>query len=208
MSKISPAHYQRTHYWSDLRIRGYSNQLLELYRIDPDSVLEIGMADGFMKEVVTKFTRHRLTSLDPNPALKPDVAGSVLELPFAANSFDVVMCCQVLEHIPYASFARAVTELRRVARRMILLSLPDVRRYFSIRVRLPKLGWREAAFSLERKNIGRFEFDGEHHWEIGYEGTRYQDVLQTLKSTGIAIERTYRIPDLPYHCCFLIRPGK
>lgn len=208
MAKISHAHYQRTHYWSDLRVRGYSNQLIELYHLDPDSVLEIGIADGFMKSVVPKFTRHRLITLDPNSGLEPDVVGSVLDLPFRTDSFDMVMCCQVLEHIPYASFVPALTELRRVTRRTILLSLPDVRRYFSLRVRLPKWGWREASLSLERRHLGPFEFDGDHHWEIGFEGTRYADIVRALQGTGAKIERQYRIPELPYHCCFVLDPAK
>lgn len=199
-------HYQRTHYWSDLRVRGYSNQLAELYRLDPDTILEVGVADGFISEVVRRFTRHQIVSCDLDRALRPGVAASVLDLPFPDDAFDLVMCCQVLEHLPFAHFPQAMGELRRVARRSLFVSLPDVRRYFALRVRLPRLGWREISWSPERRGLGVFEFDGDHHWEIGYDGTRFKDVVREMEASGAGIERCYRIPDLPYHCCFLLDP--
>lgn len=203
----SKDHYRETHYWSPLRIHGYANQLRELYELGAEDVLEIGMADGYMRAVVSRFTRHRIVSCDLDPGLSPDVAGSVTALPFPGGAFDVVMCCQVLEHIPFASFSVAVRELGRVARRAVFLSVPDVRRYFAVRVRLPKLGWRTLALSPERRSLGPYTYDGEHHWEIGFQGTRYRDVLRALDQTGLRVRRSYRIPDLPYHCCFLLDPG-
>ena len=199
-------HYRKTHYWSDLRVHGYSNQLAELYRLDPESALEIGMADGFMNEVVGRFTRHRLVSCDLDASLRPNVAGSVLQLPFGRNEFDLVMCCQVLEHIPFTEFVPALQELRRVARRAILLSVPDVRMYFALRLRLPRAGWKTLSVSPERYRLGPYEYDGEHYWEIGFRGTRFKDIRAGIRSAGLEIVRSYRIPDLPYHCCFLLDP--
>lgn len=48
--------------------------------------------------------------------------GDVTSLPFADHSFDVVMCCEVLEHLDDP--AAALRELRRVARRALVLSVP------------------------------------------------------------------------------------
>ncbi len=53
------------------------------------------------------------------------------ELPFETGSFDVVISCDTLEHIPSASRNDFLTELRRVARRALILiaphALPGVR---------------------------------------------------------------------------------
>ena len=204
----SKAHYRKVTYWSHLRIHGYANQLRELYVAEADTVLEVGMADGYMSTVVPRFTRHRLVSVDLDPALGPDVAGSVVSLPFGTNAFDVVVCCQVLEHLPFESFGPAVRELGRVARRLVFLSVPDVRMYLALRLRVPKLGWRTLAWSPERYHLGPYRFDGEHHWEIGYRGTRFRDVRRTLERSGVRVIRSYRIPDLPYHCFFVLDPGQ
>jgi hypothetical protein len=129
-------------------------------------------------------------------------------LPFRSNAFDVVLCCQVLEHLPFVELTRGVGELRRVASRAILLTLPDVRQYLAARVRLPKLGWKSVALSLERPSLGPYVYDGEHHWEIGYRGTRFSDTRRAILASGVTILRSYRIPELPYHCCFVLDPAK
>jgi hypothetical protein len=45
------------------------------------------VADGFMSEVVRRFTPHDLVSCDLDPKLGPDVAASGLALPFATDAF-------------------------------------------------------------------------------------------------------------------------
>jgi ubiquinone/menaquinone biosynthesis C-methylase UbiE len=51
------------------------------------------------------------------------VQGSVYALPFASGSFDLVLCCEVLEHVdqPHAALA----ELARVSGNRVLLSVPN-----------------------------------------------------------------------------------
>lgn len=51
------------------------------------------------------------------------VAGDVRRLPFADQSFDLVVCLEVLEHIDEP--APALAELCRVSRRWLLLSVPN-----------------------------------------------------------------------------------
>lgn len=197
-------HYAKGRYWSHLRVHGYANQLLELLTLSPARVLEVGRADGFMGEVVNTFTPQSLVSCDIDPALGPDVAASVLALPFTEGAFDAVLCCQVLEHLPFDSFPGALRQLRRVTRGHVILSLPDVRMYAGLRVRLPKMGSKTFAVSLERPTIGPYEYDGEHHWEIGYRGTRFADVRQRILEAGFRCRRVYRLHELPYHCVFVL----
>jgi hypothetical protein len=69
------------------------------------------------------------------------------------------------------------------------------------------LGWRTFSVSPERGNLGPYEFDGEHYWEIGYAGTRFADVRKVIASAGLTVRRWYRNPDLPWHCVFILEPG-
>jgi len=45
---------------------------------------------------------------------RPDVVGSILELPFPDGSVDRVYCGHVLEHVPLEQMAAALAEVRRV----------------------------------------------------------------------------------------------
>jgi SAM-dependent methyltransferase len=60
---------------------------------------------------------------DANPGVK-FVVGSVVDLPFPNRSFDVVGCFEVLEHLPGDLPRRALSELARVARHAVVLSVP------------------------------------------------------------------------------------
>ena len=50
--------------------------------------------------------------------------GSILELPFQNNSFDYVLCVDVLEHLANADRAKAISELVRVAKEKVVISCP------------------------------------------------------------------------------------
>jgi 2-polyprenyl-3-methyl-5-hydroxy-6-metoxy-1,4-benzoquinol methylase len=47
---------------------------------------------------------------------------SVYELPFADNSFDLVTCLEVLEHLE--NYEKAMQEIKRVAKKYVILSVP------------------------------------------------------------------------------------
>jgi SAM-dependent methyltransferase len=52
------------------------------------------------------------------------VVGSVTELPFADGDFDVVVCLDMLEHLPADARARALEELARVAGDRLIVGCP------------------------------------------------------------------------------------
>lgn len=49
---------------------------------------------------------------------------SIAELPFDDDSFDVVTCMEVLEHVPDEVFLPGLAELRRVCRGQLVMSIP------------------------------------------------------------------------------------
>jgi SAM-dependent methyltransferase len=93
-----------------------------LVELKPASLLDAGCAEGELLRRVTLPDGARTVLLDRNPASSAAVLASVDALPFAARSFDVVACLEVLEHL--AEPSPAVRELGRVARRAVVLSVP------------------------------------------------------------------------------------
>jgi len=51
--------------------------------------------------------------------------GRAEALEFDDKSFDVVISCEVLEHLPFGAYERALTEMARVARRAVVVSVPN-----------------------------------------------------------------------------------
>ncbi len=56
---------------------------------------------------------------------RPVARSSILELPFADGSMDLVTCCEVLEHLDPADLPRAAAELYRVAGKHVLITVPN-----------------------------------------------------------------------------------
>jgi Methylase involved in ubiquinone/menaquinone biosynthesis len=52
------------------------------------------------------------------------MVSSMLSLPFPDRSFDVVLCAETLEHLDPADLVRATAELRRIARKSLVVTVP------------------------------------------------------------------------------------
>jgi ubiquinone/menaquinone biosynthesis C-methylase UbiE len=101
-------------------------------RVAPATVLEVGCGEGRLAQhLVSRGPRPQrfvacdleLTAvargLDPLIELRE---ASIYELPFEDASFDLVVCCEVLEHVDAP--ARGLAEVARVARRGAIVSTP------------------------------------------------------------------------------------
>ena len=102
-------------------------------RARPHRVLEVGCGEGIVLEFLARrVPGARLGGLELDLAAlaraqdrcpgMPLVRGDVCALPFESRAFDLVLCLEVLEHLPDPG--RALREIRRVARRDCLLSVP------------------------------------------------------------------------------------
>ncbi|NLA15501.1 MAG: class I SAM-dependent methyltransferase [Bacteroidales bacterium] len=92
------------------------------------TVLEVGCRDGYITCLLAERF-PRVTALDLHlPAIEHPrvmcVQGDVTGLEFASRSFDLVVCTEVLEHIPAEKLEVACEELLRVTRRYLLIGVP------------------------------------------------------------------------------------
>lgn len=90
------------------------------------TVLDAGTRDGYFAKRLTEYFTS-VTALDlSKPNVQHErvtcVAGDLTQLAFPDQSFDVVFCAEVLEHIP--AVEKAVSEIKRVAKHAILIGVP------------------------------------------------------------------------------------
>jgi len=166
-------------------------------------VLEVGIGNGFVARYL-KEKGINVTTLDVAHDLRPDVAGSVLAIPFESGSFDVIACYEVLEHLPYENFAKSFEELARVSRRYVLLSLPDVTTIYRINIELPRIKPIKRLIPHPFPGTTNHKFDGYHYWEIGKTGYPLKKIRFDIIRSGFNIIKTYRVFEFCYHRFFLV----
>ena len=165
MPQVSKSNYNFDKYAFEGRFISYYWQIKEVLALNPQSILEVGVGDKVFGSFIKNNTNVSYTSVDVAEDLRPDVVGSVLELPFADKSFDVVCAFEVLEHLPFGNFDRALAELARVSRNHIVISLPHFGPMLSFSFKIPFLPEMRVALKIPfpRKHI----FNGQHYWEMG-----------------------------------------
>ena len=142
--------------------RFFDRLVLEAKKAKPQSILDVGCGEGFTLERLRQNKiGHELVGLEflekaieigreihPKISFKP---GTIYHIPFKDNSFDLVICTEVLEHLEYPE--KALAELQRVTKGTCIISVPHE-------------PWFKIANLLRGKNISRWGNDIEHiqHW--------------------------------------------
>src|ERR1035437_6082749 len=99
-----------------------------------DSILDVGCGEGFtLNRLKEKGIGKKLEGLEYLKAAielgkktYPDIKiiqGSIYELPYKDNLFDLVLCTEVLEHLEEPE--KALKELVRVSKKYLVISVPN-----------------------------------------------------------------------------------
>ncbi len=138
MNNFHKKYYEQKILWES----NYSEKPVEKERIEeifnsiqPEikSVLDVGCGNGFFINTLVKtFPQrfNRVVGLDTSEeALKHVVTekihGSISNLPFDNESFDLVTVLEVLEHLPLEDFKKGIIELQRISRKSIIITVPN-----------------------------------------------------------------------------------
>lgn len=119
-------------------------ETISLIPKDVDSILEVGCGDGrIINPLVKKYKKVcgldiSQESLENVKAQK--VKGRIEELPFEDNSFDIVLCCEVLEHLPFKVYEKSLKEMERVAKKYIIVSVPNNENIELSKIKCPYCG--------------------------------------------------------------------
>jgi Methyltransferase domain len=200
-SQVSLEHYD----WATYNLKGrwasYWHQIDEALRTGAATCLEVGTGAGVVRDTLRSLG-VAVTVVDIDAALGADRVSDVRDLAAGDEEFDVVLCSQVLEHVPWADVPRAVAELRRVCRTHAIVSLPQSGTDVAAMVGLPRLGRRQFATRIGLHRPWRF--DGQHHWQVLARGTGRRAVRRAL-SAGFRVEREYTVPEFTYHRFYVLR---
>lgn len=164
-------------------------------------VLEVGKGTGFLSQYL-KANGVDISTFDNTPELDPDICGDLLSVGESMNeSFHVVCCFEVLEHLEWRDVGQAIKGLAKISQKNVIISVPQVRAYFSWTIKVTKLpilsGYWSAPLPIKHK------FDGEHYWELGVAGSSNGDFRRLLSRAGLKLCCEFVEPQDPYHRYFV-----
>lgn len=170
-----------------LILKNFFNTLIKVLRLlNIDAVLDAGCGEGFTLNKISQEKigqKYKGIEFDAQAVLAANtlypkldiVQGDVMKLPFKNNSFDLVICTEVLEHLENPK--KAYRELLRVSKKYVLITVPN-----------------EPIFTLQRiaklKNLRHFGAHPEHiqHWGP-------KEFIKFVKIRGVKlVAKKYPIP--------------
>lgn len=107
--------------------------LVESLDKSANTLLDVGCGRGFLLNYISEHTNLKTTGCDlydkVDTLKKSDYKkGTIYKLPFEDNAFDVVTCSHTIEHL--RELPEAIKELKRVARKQLIIVTPCQRYYF------------------------------------------------------------------------------
>lgn len=151
MDDLTQRYYEQSVWWSnDLSQHPAAKRRAEetIAVIPPDThtILDVGCGGGiFINSLLSTYPDRfdRITALDCSEDALTHVKtekfkGNVAKLPFEDESFDLVTCMEVLEHLDQEDYEKGVSELQRVSRKYIILTVPNNQDLVALLVMCPK----------------------------------------------------------------------
>lgn len=201
--QVSKEHYSFEQYFYKGRWMSYWYQTNEITsRPDIKSVLDIGPGTNFLRNVVNIVRPDiEYKTLDIAADVKPDFVGGVTEIPLTENSYDLVSAFQVLEHLEFSDFEKALQEMKRVSKKYVFISLPHFGPQLTFSCKMPFLSKIQFAFKIPWPK--ELVFNGQHYWEIGRKGYSTKRIREVMKKYFI-LKNEYVPFENQYHRFFVL----
>jgi hypothetical protein len=201
--QVDPSHYDFAEYVTIARWNSYWHQITETIALKPENVLVVGIGDGITGKILSMHG-IKVSTFDFDEKLYPDFTGNVAEIDriLQGKHFNVLLCCQLLEHLPYDYFEIVLQKMRSVADNVII-SLPHSPRNYFVSIGLPFIGHIEINVDIQRR-YSIFQFNGEHYWEIGWKGYSKQKIIKSIKKY-FSVTKCFAAINNRYHLFFVLK---
>lgn len=220
------------------RLQSYLMQIYLTMNLKAGNVLEIGNENGFVSNVLKQYCN--LTTLDFREEFNPDLFIDITNLnqldTLENNAYDLILICEVLEHIPYNEIDGILQILKKKTKKYIVISVPNTCAYFNLtffhhgldRLYSNTLKKIVSMFSIKigkvlskldynfRKKHKKFAFQGynldlhkypRHHWELGID--KYSTkTFKKLLNKSFTIVKEGRLREHPWHHFFILKKGE
>jgi hypothetical protein len=205
-TQASPGKYLSGSYLSPKRFSSIGWQLTLCLELEAEYYLEIGSGNNLLVDLLRKNNKT-IFSIDLSNAILPDIQASIPYLPISDCAVDASLCFQVLEHIPYDRITECLSELARVSKKFVVISLPDRSEELSLTQRLARKIYQIFHFPLRFKPPITL-LDPEHFWEIGIDGISAEDIIKKAEISGLNVIKYFRNPLFRFHHFFVLEKFK
>lgn len=206
--QVKEGYYTKRAYNTLERFISYFYQIDSVVNLSlTQSVLEIGPGSRLVSEELKRLG-YAVTTCDFDPQVAADITADIRALPCTDASFDCIMACQVLEHIPYTDFEKVLADFSRISKRFVVISLPERSVGMSLVLKVPFIRsfFRKDFFDWSVRIPVRFkgfQESGQHYWEIDTWTTSKQKVRHSMQQ-HFTILKEFRPPLNKYHRFFIL----
>jgi len=193
--------YQFSKYDYQDRWISYWHQINEVLKLNPNTILEIGIGNKIVSDYLRK-QNIEVKTLDIDKDLEPDYIANVVNMSLDNNSFDVVLCAEILEHLPFEDFEKTLLELKRVSKKNVILSLPHFGPPLKISFKIPFIKEIKIAFKIPYHP--KHKSSGVHYWEIGKKGYSQRKIRNIIKKY-FKIKKEFIPFENQYHHFYILK---
>ena len=135
MNSFEKEYYESERFWEGEAIQDENN--LRRMKIttglipdDVHSLADIGCGNGvFVNQLIKERPTLDIMAIDRSETALKFVRtnkknGDIIDIPLSDRSYDCVTCMEVIEHLPITVYQKALSELARVSKKYIIISVP------------------------------------------------------------------------------------
>ena len=175
-TQVTNSHYHFDTYSSERRFISYYHQVKNIMQFVKTKrikrILIAGKGDGVVQKILEAYNalmdlELTVHTFDFAEDLNPDYLGDLLELDkIVTEKYDLILCCQVLEHIPQNEALKVISSMKNIAN-YVVISLPYKAITFRGSFKAPVLPEFEFCIKIPiMKSFGDM-VDERHYWELG-----------------------------------------